>query len=145
VRSATIPVLISRFPQPIENTEKVVLAITGRQANLGQIKQTLTITQCLAEELKAPLHVVQMTVGSGRDRKLTTLLQEKGIAVQPVHGNTVKHVSEAVQPNTLLILIASTHIVGQSALGREPEAITRANWDTNILVLHFPAKPSKRA
>ncbi|PSN16024.1 cation:proton antiporter [filamentous cyanobacterium CCT1] len=145
VRSATIPVLISRFPQPIENTEKVVLAITGRQANLGQIKQTLTITQCLAEELKAPLQVVQMTLGSARDRKLTTLLQEKDIAVQPVQGNAVKRVSEAVQPNTLLILIASTHIVGQSALGREPEAITKANWDTNILVLHFPAKPTKRA
>ncbi|HZG40968.1 MAG TPA: cation:proton antiporter, partial [Nodosilinea sp.] len=63
VRSTTIPVLISRFPQPIENTEQVVLAITGQQANLGQIKSTLAIAQCLAEELKAPLHVVQMTIG----------------------------------------------------------------------------------
>ena len=144
VRSTTIPVLISRFPQPIENTEQVVLAITGQQANLGQIKSTLAIAQCLAEELKAPLHVVQMTIGSKRDRKLTALLQEQDIAVKPVQGNTVKRVSEAVQPNTLLILIASTYTVGQSALGRDPEAITRANWDTNIIIANFPTKPKNQ-
>ncbi|WP_410510647.1 cation:proton antiporter [Nodosilinea sp. E11] len=145
VRSATIPVLISRFPQPIENTEQVVLAITGRQANLSQVKSTLAIAQCLAEELKAPLHVVQMAVGSGRDRELTTLLQDQAIAVQPTHGNTVRRVSEVIRPNTLLILIASTYSVGQPALGREPEAITRANWDTNVIIVNFPATPTKRA
>ncbi|HZG39762.1 MAG TPA: cation:proton antiporter, partial [Nodosilinea sp.] len=128
----------------IENTEQVVLAITGQQANLGQIKSTLAIAQCLAEELKAPLHVVQMTIGSKRDRKLTALLQEQDIAVKPVQGNTVKRVSAAVQPNTLLILIASTYTVGQPALGRDPEAITRANWDTNIIIANFPTKPKNQ-
>ncbi len=145
VRSATIPVLISRFPQPIENTEKIVFAITGRQANVGQVIKTLFIAQCLAEELKAPLQVLQMTIGSLRDRELTALLQEKEVAVQPIQGNTVKRVAETLQPNTLLILIASTYVVGQPALGREPEAITRASWDTNMIVVNFPAKPLKRA
>lgn len=144
VRSATIPVLISRFPQPIENTERIVLAITGRQANLGQVVNSLTIAQSLAEELKAPLHVVQMTIGSARDRKLTALLQEKELSVEPIQGNTVKRVSEAIQPNTLLILIAGNHTVGQPAVGREPEAITRANWDSNIIIVNFPAAPAKR-
>jgi Kef-type K+ transport system membrane component KefB/nucleotide-binding universal stress UspA family protein len=145
VRSATIPVLISRFPQPLENTQQVVLAITGRQATLGQIKTALAIAISLAEELKAPLQVVQMATGVSRDRKITALLQEKDIATQPVQGNTVRRVSEALQPNTLLMLIASTYSVGQPALGREPEAITRANWETNMIVLNFPAKPMKQA
>jgi len=144
VRSSTIPVLISRFPQPIENTERIVLAITGRQTNMGQVVNSLNIAQCLAEELKAPLHVVQMTIGSARDRKLTALLQEKELSVEPMQGNTVKRVSAAVQTNTLLILIAGSHIVGQPAVGHEPEAITRANWDTNIIIVNFPPAPAKR-
>ncbi|HSM84176.1 MAG TPA: cation:proton antiporter [Nodosilinea sp.] len=142
VRSATIPVLISRFPQPIENTEQVLFAITDRHA-LGQIKSTLAIAHCLAEELKAPLQVVQITIGSAHDRQLTTLLQEQEIAIKPIQGNAVKRVSEAVQPNTLLVLLASSPSVGQSALGREPEALTRANWDTNMIVVHFPASPNR--
>lgn len=144
VRSATIPVLISRFPQPIENTEQVVLAITGRQANLEQVKITLIMAQWLAEELKAPLTVLKMPTGSARDRQLTALLESQDIALKPVQGNAVRQVSAVVQPNTLLVLIASTAMVGQPALGREPEAITRANWDTNIIVMNFPAQPRKR-
>ncbi len=143
VRSATIPVLISRFPQPIGNTQKVVFAITGRQVDLGQISQTLTIAQTLAEELKAPLQVIQMTIGSRFDRRLTALLKEKDIDVQPVQGKPVRRVSEAIQPDTLLILVTSAHTVGQPALGREPEAITRANWDTNVIVMNFPAAPAQ--
>jgi Kef-type K+ transport system membrane component KefB/nucleotide-binding universal stress UspA family protein len=138
VRSATIPVLISRFPRPIQNTEQVLLAITGQQANLGQITSTLAIARSLSEELKAPLQVMQITIGSVRDRKLTQQLKEQQVDVQPVQGNTVKRVSEALQPNTLLLLIASTYNVGQPALGREPEAITRANWETNMIIMHFP-------
>lgn len=144
VRSATIPVLISRFPQPIENTERILLAITGRQASTGQVINSLAIAQCLEEELKAPLHVVQMTIGSARDRKLTALLQEKELSVEPMQGNTVKRVSAVMQPNTLLILIAGSHVVGQPAVGREPEAITRANWDSNIIIVNFPAAPANR-
>jgi Kef-type K+ transport system membrane component KefB/nucleotide-binding universal stress UspA family protein len=137
VRSAKVPVLISRFPQPIENTATVLFAITGQPA-LGHLKSTLALAQCLAEELKAPLQVLQLTIGSTRDRQLTHLLQDLEVAVQPVQGNAVRRVSEAIQPNTLLILIASGYGVGQSAVGREPEAIARSHWDTNMLIVHFP-------
>lgn len=138
VRSATIPVLISRFPQPIGNTESILFAITGQQADMAQIQSTLAVAQAIAEELKAPLRVLQLTIGSLRDRELTQFLKTQSVTVQPVQGNAVRRVSEAIQPNTLLILIASTYNVGQPALGREPEAITRANWDTNIMVMNFP-------
>ena len=138
VRSATIPVLISRFPQPIGNTESVLFAITGQQASLAQVNSTLAVAQAIAEELKAPLRVLQLTIGSVRDRRLTQFLQAQTMTVQPVQGNAVRRISEAIQPNTLLIVIASTYNVGQPALGREPEAITRANWDTNIMVMNFP-------
>lgn len=143
VRSATIPVLISRFPQPIQNTEQVLLAITGQPEGLPQVRSTLAVAQAMAEELKAPLHILQITIGSQRDRALTQFLQDQvaqhpSITLQPTQGNTTRRISEAIQPNTLLILIASTYTIGQPALGREPEAITRANWDTNILVMNFP-------
>lgn len=83
--------------------------------------------------------MLQLTIGAYRDRELTRFLQDQAIDVKPIQGNAVRRVSEAIQPNTLLILIASTYTVGQPALGREPEAITRANWDTNIMVMNFPA------
>lgn len=138
VRSATIPVLISRFPQPIGNTEAILFAITGQQADLAQVQSTLVVAQAMAEELKAPLRVLQLTIGSNRDRALTQFLRTQAVTVNPVQGNAVRRISEALQPNTLLMVIASTYNVGQPALGREPEAITRANWDTNIMVMNFP-------
>ncbi len=138
VRCATIPVLISRFPQPIENTETVLLAITEQQESLAAVNSTLAVAHAIAEELKAPLRVLQLTIGSTRDRELTQFLQAQAVAVQIVQGNAVRRISEVIQPNTLLILIASTYNVGQPALGRETEAITRANWGLNIMVMNFP-------
>ncbi|MEB3290394.1 MAG: cation:proton antiporter [Leptolyngbya sp.] len=138
VRSAKIPVLISRFPQPIQNTKVVLFAITGQQENLDQVKSTLRMAKAIAEELKASLEVLQLTIGSNRDRELTQFLQAQAVNVQPMQGNTVRRISEAVRPNTLLILIASTYNVGQPAMGREPEAISQANWNTNIMVVNFP-------
>ncbi len=140
VRSAKIPVLISRLPQPIENTAQVVLALTRGFANLSEVKITLTMAQCLAEELKSPLLVVQVTTGSIRDQRLTTWLKDQQVDIQLVQGNPVRCVTAAIQPNTLLLLMVSAHtyLVGQSALGREPEAITRANWETNIVIVNFP-------
>ncbi|MEY3298953.1 MAG: hypothetical protein RLZZ597_2213 [Cyanobacteriota bacterium] len=141
VRSTTIPVLISRFPQPIQNTEQVLLAITGQPEDLFQVKSTLAVAQAIAEELKAPLRILQITLGSQRDSTLTQFLQDwtnSSVPLQTIQGNPVRRISEAIQPNTLLLLIANTYTIGQPALGREPEAITRANWDTNILVMNFP-------
>ncbi|KPQ32056.1 MAG: NADPH-dependent FMN reductase [Phormidesmis priestleyi Ana] len=114
------------------------MAITGQQANLGQVTRTLTIARSLAEELKASLQVMQITLGSMRDRQLTQWLEEQQVGVNLVQGNTVKRVSEALQPHTLLLLIASTYNVGQPALGREPEAINRANLETNMIIMNFP-------
>jgi len=99
---------------------------------------TLTIARSLAEELKASLQVMQITLGSMRDRQLTQWFEEQQVGVNLVQGNTVKRVSEALQPNTLLLLIASTYNVGQPALGREPEAINRANLETNMIIMNFP-------
>jgi Kef-type K+ transport system membrane component KefB/nucleotide-binding universal stress UspA family protein len=138
VRSAKIPVLISRFPQPIQNTKVVLFAITGQPENLGQVKSTLRIAKAIAEELKASLEVLHLTIGSSRDRELTEFLQTQAVIVKAVEGNAVRRISEAVQSNTLLILIASTYNVGQPAMGREPEAIGQANWNTNIMVVNFP-------
>ncbi|HIK43815.1 MAG TPA: cation:proton antiporter [Leptolyngbyaceae cyanobacterium M65_K2018_010] len=140
VRSTPIPVAVSRFPQPIENTEQVILALTKPKTPLKDIQVTLALAQGLAEELKAPLRVLTVTLGSARDQQLTTWLQDQSLSVQPLQGNAVRRISEIIQPNTLLILIASTYNVGQSALGREPEAITRANWETNLMIMNYPSQ-----
>jgi len=138
VRSAPVPVLVSRFPQPIENTEDILFAITGQQANISQIKATLTIAQALAEELKAPLQVLQFVVNSPHDSQVRGLLEQARVNLQPIRGNPVRRITEVLAPNSLLILIESTYQMGQPALGREPEAITRANWETNIIIANFP-------
>ncbi|NJL48436.1 MAG: universal stress protein [Leptolyngbyaceae cyanobacterium SM2_5_2] len=139
-RSATVPVLITRLPQPIENTAQVLLALTSWPTNLGNVTATLTMAQGLAEELKSPFHVLQVTTGSARDQRFTTWLKDQQVDIQVAQGNSVRRVTEAIQANTLLILIASARRYqgSQPALGRGPEAITRANWETNIVIVNFP-------
>ncbi|MGF1570608.1 MAG: cation:proton antiporter [Nodosilinea sp.] len=143
VRNANIPVLVARFPQPIQNTRQILLALTGHQASLAQIQSTLAIAKALAEELKAPLQILQIVSDSPRDQNLSSLLGDtEGSAMQlrQVRGNVVRRVSDALEPDSLLMLIESTYTIGQPALGREPEAITRANWETNIMIVNFPRR-----
>lgn len=138
VRSATIPVLITRFPQPLENTQQVVMAIQGRRSNLSQIKTTLLIAHSIAEELKAPLQVICVAASDQRNRKLAALLDEQDIQMQQMEGDIKQRIADVLKPDYLLILIEGTHRIGQPAIGREPEAIARANWDKNMIIAHFP-------
>ena len=54
----SIPVLITRFIQPIANTARVFLAVTKRQALSAEFEQTLNIAKMLASELKTSLEVL---------------------------------------------------------------------------------------
>jgi len=138
VRLATIPVLIARFPQPIENTRRVVFALSGKRAGQAQIQTTLDIALALAEELKAPLHLLHITAITHRGSYLAALVEGKEILLQQMQGNPVRHISTALQPNDLLIVIENTYRRGQPALGRMPEAIASANWENNMMVVNFP-------
>lgn len=139
-RSAPMPVLITRFPQPLANAQRVIFALTGQRVSFLHITLTLTVAFSLAEELKAPLQVLHISSNTRRQNKLVALLQGKPIQLRQMQGNPTRRISEVLKPDDLLILIQNTARVGQSALGREPEAIASANWDNNMIIVHFPTQ-----
>lgn len=138
VRLAPVPVLIARFPQPIKNTQRILLAVTDPKIELNTFRKTLSLAMSLSEELKAPLHVLQIFPDARQYIDLEAANIPETTLLQRVRGNPVRKVSETLKSDDLLMLIESTHGVGQPALGLEPEAIARTNWDTCMIIVHFP-------
>lgn len=139
VRRTTVPVLITRFPIPIENTERLLLAITHPRMSSTILRHTLVLAKTLSEELKSPLEVVQIfPEARGYSPEQESVLSKTDIPVMKVRGNPVRKVSELLKPNDLLVLIESTHRFGQPALGREAEAIARSHDQTSMIIVHFP-------
>lgn len=134
VRMATVPVLITRLSEPIENTQRVLLVANELMSNSAIFRQTLTLARTLAEELKAKLQVVLMHHRAG----LPQLKLNEEISVHRVRGDLVDTVSQVLKANDLLVFIASTHGIGQPALGRESEAIARSHGKTSMIIAHFP-------
>ncbi|RAQ38927.1 cation:proton antiporter, partial [Arthrospira sp. O9.13F] len=58
IRRSPVPVLITRFPQPLENTERVFMVFNQGEISSWEFKQTLEITKAIAEEIKAKLHLL---------------------------------------------------------------------------------------
>jgi len=140
VRLATVPVLVTRFPQPIENTRRVIFALSGRRASQSQIQTTFELATTLAEELKAPLHLLHITASAHRGSYLASLVEGKEVLLQQVQGNPIQRISAILQPDDLLIMIESTYRRGRPALGRMPELVASANWDNNMIVVNFPVR-----
>ena len=143
-QQASVPVLISRFSQPIANTARVFLAVTRRQALSAEFEQTLTIAKLLAGELKASLQVLLVV---GKKQKQLSPAEIAKISsedfIGQVQGNFVKQVSQRIHRNDLLVLEVNTHskrMPRKSALGVAPEAIARSHADISILIVHFPPK-----
>lgn len=142
-RQATVPVLISRFPQPIENTNRVFLAFTDTETKSASFGQTVTLAQILANELKASLQLLQvMTNARSTPLNVESVGLKSDVPIQRVRGNFVSKVSKSLTTDDLLILTAGTHpdIPGLPALGREPEAIARSHTEISMIVIHFPNK-----
>ncbi len=139
VRRAKIPILITRFPEPIENTQRILLAFTDRRITVKTLKRTMALGKILAEALKAPLEVVQVfPEGKQYKPEHEAFLSQMEIPIQKVRGNPVKQVSQQLRYNDLLVLVEGTHRLGQPALGREPEAIARNHPETSMIIMHFP-------
>lgn len=142
LRRSPVPVLITRFPQPIENTARVFLAGTEAETSSIAFKQTLEIAQTLAFELKAKLQILLIVAGS---HKASVDLESIGLGedtpIQRVRGNFVRKVSRMLQTDDLLLLTAATHQQNTFGLPRglvEPEAIVRAHPDISTIVVYFP-------
>jgi len=142
VRRATVPVLIARFANPIENTHRVFLAFTDSETSFAAFEPTVGLAQTLATELKATLQLLQVQHKSSRrpSLDLEAVGLNSDVAIQRVRGNFVGKVSKMLNPDDLLILTTGTHPerLGMPALGVEPEAIARTHTDISMLVVHFP-------
>lgn len=142
VRRATVPVLIARFANPIENTHRVFLAFTDRETSFAAFEPTVGLAQTMAMELKATLQLLQVQQKSSRrpSLDLEAVGLNSDVAIERVRGNFVGKVSKMLQPDDLLILTTGTHPerLGMPALGVEPEAIARTHKDISMLVIHFP-------
>ncbi|MBD1939424.1 cation:proton antiporter [Microcoleus sp. FACHB-68] len=141
MRRASVPVLISRFSQPIKNTTRIFLAIAQMETSSSKFQQTVGIAKIISVELKAPLQL--LLVVNKNDSGLIDLESvglEQTTPIQLVRGKFVSKVSRMLQTDDLLILTAGTnpHVFGMPALGVQPEAIARAHPEVSVIVVHFP-------
>ncbi len=140
VRQADIPVLITRFAQPVKTTRRIVLAIAERQLEDDALKQVVQLAQTLATELKAKLTVSWLR-RSPVDQPVQHFPADAlspEIPIQEQTGSLVQRVSEQISPDDLIIVVANTHRIGQPAIGREPEAIARMHPQNSIIIIHYP-------
>ncbi len=139
IRQATVPVLISRLVQPIQNSTRVLLAVNALETDPVVLRETVSLAQVLATELKAdPVLLLVLTNAEATFPRLH--LEELEIPIQDAVGDLVTTVSQALQTHDLLLLIPGTgsEQFGGSTLGREPEKLARAHPDISMIVVHFP-------
>lgn len=141
VNQATTPVLIARFPKPIENVQRVLLAMPAIRILSAANELAIVVAQQLAEELKAPLAILMVWSGpktrqpkvNWRDRFPETA------SVKEVRGNFIRRVSEGFSENDLLVLPARRRQrQGKWIMHREPEAIAHKHWESSMLVVYTP-------
>ncbi|MFM2061707.1 MAG: hypothetical protein RLZZ507_1377 [Cyanobacteriota bacterium] len=140
VQRSSVPVLVSRFPLPIEHTSRVFLAFTTQQAKASNFAQSIKLAQTLATELKASLQLLQVVPSRGVDIDLTEGIIPADISVQKVRGSFVREVSRLLKPNNLLLLNGSVAQKGQifSLLGHVHEAIAHNHPQVAMMIVYFP-------
>jgi Kef-type K+ transport system membrane component KefB/nucleotide-binding universal stress UspA family protein len=145
LRRSPVPVLITRFPQPIENTARIFLAATEGETTSWEFKQTLEIANTIATELKANLQLLLIVTGGSPDTdfQLEAFGLPETTPVQRLRGNFVRKVSRMLKTDDLVILTSGSHqhqAFGLSGGLVEPEAIVRSHSDVAIIVAHFPPR-----
>uniref|UniRef100_B8HSD0 Sodium/hydrogen exchanger n=1 Tax=Cyanothece sp. (strain PCC 7425 / ATCC 29141) TaxID=395961 RepID=B8HSD0_CYAP4 len=142
IRRTPVPMLITRFTQPIESTQRIFLA-TSELESTPSFQQTLVLTRTLATELKATLQVLQV-IPNGRSASsvgdFPSLSDE--VPIQRMRGNFVQQVSRILKVDDLLVLIHSADSNRSSgpSLGIVPETIARQHPEISIMVAHFPCQ-----
>lgn len=138
VRLCPVPVLIVRFPNPLPNTRRILLAVSDYDPRNHQI-QALQLAKVLMEQLKAPCAILQVNQSDElTSQDLLAQGFDDDVRIQSMSGNFVRRVSEHLASGDLLILLAGQSRVGQPAVGRQPEAIARNNPHSSMLIVHFP-------
>lgn len=139
-RRTPVPMLITRFTQPIEAAQRVFLAISDIEATTPSFKETLALTQILATELKASLQILEVISNSRKGSQRQPLQVDEKIPMQRVDGNFVNQVSQILETDDLLVLMHNAHpeLIGKPTLGVAPEAIARQHPKTSIIIAYFP-------
>ncbi|MBE9053688.1 cation:proton antiporter [Nostocales cyanobacterium LEGE 11386] len=140
VQRSAVPVLVTRFPLPIEHTARVFLAFTTQQTYASSFGQSIELAKSLATELKASLQLLQVISVRGATVELTDTGLPPDTPIQRVRGNFVRQVSRLLKPNDLLLLNGTVEQKNQlfSLLGHAPEAIARSHPQVAMIIAYFP-------
>ncbi|MDH6063187.1 cation:proton antiporter [Chrysosporum ovalisporum FSS-62] len=140
VNRSSVPVLVSRFPLPIEHTARVFLAFTTQQTHAISFQQSIQLAKSLATELKASLQLLHVVSVRGASIEISHIGLLADTPVQKVRGNFVRQVSRLLNTNDLLLLNGSVEQKSQlfSLLGHAPEAIARSHPEVGIIIAYFP-------
>ncbi|MBH8553421.1 cation:proton antiporter [Nostocaceae cyanobacterium CENA357] len=140
VQRSSVPVLVTRFPLPIEHTTRVFLAFTTQQAYASSFEQSIQLAKSLATELKASLQLLQVVSVRGATAELTDTGLPADTPIQRVRGNFVRQVSRLLKPNDILLLNGTVEHKHQlfSLLGHAPEAIARSHPEVAMIIAYFP-------
>ncbi|ACK72845.1 sodium/hydrogen exchanger [Gloeothece citriformis PCC 7424] len=141
-RRSQVPMLITRFTEPIRNLNRVLLAVTEEQVSSVRFQPTFKIAKLLSTELKATLQILVIFSGKVHElEQLKAIEEQEKISIKQKRGNFVSTVFSALQTHDLLILevnTQSTPRVRTSAVGKDPEDIARSYPDLSMLIFHFP-------
>ncbi|MGI8932865.1 MAG: universal stress protein, partial [Phormidesmis sp.] len=140
LQQATVPVLVIRFPQPVETADRVILAIPVMRALSAAAKLSISVAQRLAEEIKAPLELLLIDSGS-RGQMTVPWIDElsEALTVTRVKGAPIHEISRALRKTDLLVIPAQRgRYQGKIAVRREPDAIAYRHPETSIVVVHTP-------
>ncbi|MBD6615976.1 cation:proton antiporter [Komarekiella sp. 'clone 1'] len=139
VHRSAVPVLVTRFPLPIEHTARVFLAFTTQQAYASSFGQSIELAKSLSTELKASLQLLQVVTVKGVPIDLNDAGLPENTPIQKVRGNFVQQVSRLLKTNDLLVLNGSVEQKQLlSVLGRIPEAIAHNHPEVAMIVAYFP-------
>jgi nucleotide-binding universal stress UspA family protein len=140
VHRSSVPVLLTRFPLPIEHTARVFLAFTTQQTYASSFEQSIQLAKTLATELKASLQLLQVVSVREETIDLSDTELSEDTPLQTVRGNFVRQVSRLLKTNDLLVLNGSVEHKHQifSLLGQVPEAIAHNHPKVAMIIAHFP-------
>ncbi|MGD1859626.1 MAG: cation:proton antiporter [Leptolyngbyaceae cyanobacterium] len=150
LQRAAVPVLVTRFPQPLNTIERVVLAVPVERQLSTSAQLSFDLAGQIAEELKAPLSVLLVYSGP-RSRQRFTWVEDlpEGMDRTLVQGSLKRRITEALKPNDLLILPAQQRrYQGVASSSRLPEAVAHQSWQTSMVVVHTPQEvlvPQRKA
>ncbi|WP_241537591.1 cation:proton antiporter [Cyanobacterium aponinum] len=144
LNKADIPVLITRFTEPIKTTKRVIFAISEAQYYENVFTPAFNLVKVIANELNANLEII--FVSPSRSHKPPMDLQNKlEVAVLELQGNFIRRVLQELQPDDLLILFTTINhnLRGFPAMGSIPEAIARNYRNPSMIVITFPHNKGK--